>query len=201
MMGPTHRALAVTTATGLSVACNASWDTTAVIVGTAYATAKLPDIDCRSWFPADHRTWTHWLLVTIAMALGLGLIVYGIGQGVAHLAQGPNGAELRHVGREGGLAFGILVGIGALCGTVTHTLADACTISGVPLAGPFNTKDRHLLPAPLRVRVNPAQRNRKGEIKRTRGGSEKRAMSLGEWCWLVGAWSVTGLIVYLGVIA
>lgn len=199
MMGPTHRALAVPVALGAGAALHATMDATAVIALAAWATAKLPDIDCRSWFPADHRTWTHWLLTAILASLGLGLIVYGIGQGVAQLAQGPNGADLRHVSREGGLAFGILVGIGALCGTVTHALADACTISGVPLAGPFDTKDRHLLPEPLRVRVNPAKRNRKGEIKRTRGGSEKRAMSLGEWCWLVGAWSTTGLIVYLGV--
>lgn len=198
-MRQTHHALALPVALGTAAAMKATVDATVVIAAVAWATASLPDIDCRSWFPADHRTWTHWLLVTIAMAIGLGLIVYGIGQGVAHLAQGPNGAELRHVGREGGLAFGILVTIGALCGTVTHTLADACTISGVPLAGPFDKRDRHLLPEPLRVRVNPAQRDRKGEIKRTRGGSEKRAMSLGERCWLLGAWVATGLIIYLGV--
>jgi hypothetical protein len=97
------------------------------------------------------------------------------------------------------LAFGILVTIGALCGTVTHTLADACTISGVPLAGPFDTRDRHLLPEPLRVRVNPAKRDRHGNVKKDRKGNVKRAITAGERCWQLGAWCATALIVYLGV--
>lgn len=202
MMGPTHRALAVTTSTVLCVAAKAPVDSSVIIVGSAWATAKLPDIDCKSWFPAKHRTWTHWLITTILVAVGIGLIIYGIGQGVAALVDGPNGVEIRRTAREGGVLFGVLVGIGTLCGTISHALSDACTDgghSGVPLFGPFSRRGVWLMPEPMRCKVNPVERDRNGEPKKTEGGSEKRSMSAGERCWLIGAWATTYVLITLAL--
>lgn len=217
MMGPTHRALAVTTATGLSVGTNAIWkgsvspDAAGVIIGSAWIWGCLPDqLErwLRKWplrllrIPTDHRTWTHWLLTTVLMGVTVGAIVYGIGQGVAALAAGPNEADLRDVAKGGGYVFGVLIGLGALCGTVSHALADACTdggSTGVPLLGPWKRDGVWLMPKGMRCKVNPAKRDRHGNVKKDRKGNEKRAMSLGEHCWHLGAWAATGLMIYLGV--
>jgi LexA-binding, inner membrane-associated putative hydrolase len=209
MMGSTHRALAVTAATGVSIAANAEPDAAMFIIGAAWTTARLPD-RMEQVFHAKHRTWTHWLLVAILSALTLAAVIFAAGYGLAALAEGRmcNGTDASAQGgcdfaatlAQASAGIAVLVGIGALCGTISHVLSDACTdggSSGVPLLGPFYRQGIWLMPQGLRCLVNPVQRDRHGNPVKDRNGNEQREMSGGERCWQTGAWLATGLIVFL----
>lgn len=190
MHDPTHRIIAVAVGTGVAVSIHSRTGLmgAGVVVWAAWATAMLPDPDAmEKWFRASHRGWTHWLLTTVLSALALGAIVYGIGYaaaaGVAEL-MGPKGRELVDVCLQAAVGMGVLIAIGALCGTVTHTLADACTETGVPLLGPFTRRRMFLMPDGWRCTVGEARLNSDGTKMRDkdnhivytgkRGKGEKR---------------------------
>jgi len=102
-----------------------------ILIGGSVATAKLPDVDCK--LPIRHRgPATHSLLacVVFAAAIAVGVTLAGY----------PG--------------YALLVAGGMGLGVVLHQLADALTISGVPLLWPAVRDDVHLLPAGLRIRTD-----------------------------------------------
>lgn len=193
MLGPTHRALAVTAATGVSVACSAPMLGAAVIITTAWHTACLPDR--LEKLGGRHRTWTHWLLTTILTALLVSGVVFGALYGLSELARdrmpGEAGARFADTIYVNAVGWGVLIALGALCGTVMHTLADACTISGTPLLGPFTRRDLHLMPPGLRTCTGQTVTHPDGTKERTWD------MTGGERNWLLGAWATTVLLLAL----
>lgn len=115
-------------------------------LGAAVLGALLPDLDARqsaiqhelglvgraahsslSWLGVKHRGVLHSGLVTLLVLLGAALLGW----------------------RSGYLDAGLAVGIGYISHVV---IADAMTISGVPLFWPLGRRF-HLLPRPLRVRT------------------------------------------------
>jgi hypothetical protein len=174
-----------------------------VVVGTARGCAMLPDKMEKYLFVKEHRTWTHYLITCLISGVVLGLIVYGLGYGSSELlhsrmcTHGAHHACDRHARGviknvyELGTLGAYLVGMGAMIGAVVHTLADACTLSGTPLLGPFSKKDRHLMPEGMRTRT--------GEIKTTllRGKPEPFQMTAGERRWLIMSYVTTAAILFL----
>lgn len=155
MTARTHRWLSAAGAAAPCAALNASGASTAVIVGTAYLTASAPD-RIEKPLRVDHRTVTHWPLlgVLLAVLVGLGL------SSLPDLIEASTEAEGRFLWLVGPITLGFLVSY------LTHIAADACTIAGVPLMGPFSRRDRWLLPEPLRIRVHETYLDRYGEKKR-----------------------------------
>lgn len=220
MLGPTHRALAVTAATGVSVACSAPLSAAAVIVLAAWTTARLPDRIERIWFWMNRRilrfgphwrrhreNWTHWPTSCALIGAALGAAVYALGLGTAagltDLIESDHGGldrearQLVGIAIQGGAIFGVLVGIGATLGSVQHPLADACTKGGAPLGAPFTRRLMWLMPRGWRVSVGEPLYNPDGTRARDEQGRalRSREMTDGEKRWLRGAWLVTGMLV------
>jgi membrane-bound metal-dependent hydrolase YbcI (DUF457 family) len=129
MMGRTHEVVAVSTALALGQTANVSIVEQGAMIGIAFFTARLPDIDIQFGIP--HRTVTHYAITAVAIGLFF--------MGLAMMTFGP--------------AVGTIALAGFLAGYGSHILADACTLSGVPLFGPFTRRDFHLLPKMLRLRT------------------------------------------------
>lgn len=202
MLKPTHRSLATTTAIGISLAVAPPIVASLSIVATARTCAMLPD-KMEKWFfvgQDKHRTWTHWLITCIISGICLGLIVYGLGYGASEIAQ----SRMCHKGHcdhnargvvtniyQFGIIGAYLVGVGAIIGAVIHSLADACTLSGVPLFGPFTKKKFWLMPEGMRTRT--------GETKTTllRGKPKPFQMTAGERRWLIGSYLFMALLLFL----
>lgn len=216
---PTHRAMAVTMATGVSVAYAAPLSGAALILASAYATAGLSDRMERIWFPITKRlhlgprwrrhreNWTHWPTTCAIVGFLLGAIVYAIWYGAAaglaelmkpdHGPIDPEGRKLIGHTLQGAMLFGGLVAIGAIVGTVQHPLADACTKGGAPLGAPFTRRLMWLMPKAWRVSVGEPLYNEDGTRARDKDGRalRSREMTDGEKRWLRGAWLVTGVLV------
>jgi inner membrane protein len=141
MMGKTHLVIGV--AIGLSTAYVLESDVPHAFALTAFsaAGALLPDVDHpRSmirdflWIPGDilfsqmpHRGITHTFL---AMVVVVGIIYFLL----------P--ASLN------------VIGFAVLLGFFSHLIADVVTPRGLPLLLPFTDRQFHLLPEPLRIKVN-----------------------------------------------
>lgn len=192
MLAPTHRALAVTAATGVSVAASAPLATAVVIAWAAWVTARLPD-RMERWFHAPHRWWTHFLLTTITAGTLFGLLIYGIGwvaaAGLAKLL-GPGSGDVIAVALQAALGMGVLCAIGGIVGATSHTLADACTKSGSPLLWPFIRRPLWLMPEDWRTSTGRVVHD-----PATGMNIRTREMTRGERHWLHGAWIVTGLLI------
>lgn len=123
MTGRTHEAIGVATALGVCATIAPTATQGAVLVGCSFATSRLPDRLELGVLP--HRGPTHWLLTS---ALVIALLT---------LAATTTVQTRPYTG---------IVTAGVAIGYLTHLVADACTVSGVPLYGPFSSRDRHLLP-------------------------------------------------------
>lgn len=130
MMGPTHCAIGAATALGVCALVTPQATDGAIMVGVALGSSKLPDQ--LEIFGLRHRGPTHWLL-TAAMFCGL------VALAAAMIVDTHEYA--------GAIAAGVTIGY------FMHIAADCCTISGVPVLGPFNRADHWLLPRCLRVRT------------------------------------------------
>lgn len=201
MFKPTHRAMAITAAVGGSLALSAQPMAAAVIIISARATAMVPD-KMEKIFGVkmqNHRTWTHWLVTCVLAGIVIGLIVYGIGYGAAELVHsrmhGHDGRHLAHIMRISAYGYGILIGVGAVIGSVMHSLADACTIGGVPLFGPFYKKKVWLMPDGLRCGVGKTQevKDEHGKIKKVKTFE----MTAGEKRWYALSYLATAAILFL----
>lgn len=123
MTGRTHEAIGVATALGVCALTGPTPMQGAVLVGCSFATSRLPD---RLEFGVlPHRGPTHWLLTA-----GLVIVVLTLAASLT--------VDTR--------PFAGTVMAGVACGYLMHLAADCCTVSGVPLYGPFSGRDRHLLP-------------------------------------------------------
>lgn len=128
MMGPTH--VAIGTATALSICAidpPTFWHGFTFVAATTFA-SKLPDQLEMGVLP--HRGPTHWLIVSPLVAFAVGLSAYMISWTQA-------------------LSPWIMAGV--FVGYLMHLAADSCTVSGVPLFGPFSQRDRFLVPKGLRT--------------------------------------------------
>lgn len=123
MTGRTHEAIGVATALGVCALATPSPTQGAVLVGCSFVTSRLPDRLEMGVLP--HRGPTHWLLTA-------GLVIACL----------TFAASLTVDTRP----FAGTVMAGVACGYLMHLAADMCTITGVPLYGPFSGRDRHLLP-------------------------------------------------------
>lgn len=202
MLKPTHRALATTTAVGVAVVTTPPIIAAISFVAVARTCAMLPD-KMEKWFfvgQDNHRTWTHWLITCIISGICLGLIVYGIGYGASEIAESrmclkgrcdSNARDVVTSIYQFGIIGAYLVGAGAIIGAVIHSLADACTLSGVPLFGPFTKRKFWLMPEGMRTRT--------GEIKTTllRGKPKPFQMTAGERNWLLGSYIAMALLLFL----
>jgi membrane-bound metal-dependent hydrolase YbcI (DUF457 family) len=197
MLKPTHQALTMPVTIGVSLAAALPLTAAVPVIIIARSCAMLPDKMERALGVKEHRTWTHWLLTNIIVGVLLGLVVYGIGFGLSELSH----ARMCHHGKHNlcdkharefiknvyqfGILSSFIVGTGITIACVMHSLADACTLSGAPLLGPFTKKDIHLMPEGMRTRT--------GEIKTTllRGKPEPFQMTAGERRWLMSAYLIT----------
>lgn len=197
MFKPTHQAMAITTAVGGSLAMAAPLPAAIVIVVSARYTAMVPDKMEKLFMVkmSNHRTWTHWLLTCVAAGVAIGLIIYGLGYGSSELIRdrmhGHDGRHLAHIIYISGAGYGVLIGIGAVIGSVMHSLADACTIGGVPLLGPFYRKKIWLMPEGLRCGVGKKVEDEDGKMVRT------FYMTPGEKRWYVLSYLTTAAILFL----
>jgi hypothetical protein len=197
MFKPTHQALAVTAATSGAIAMNAPLTGALAIVLIARQCAMIPD-KMEKLFRvkmANHRTWTHWLVTCVAAGIALGFIVYGLGYLVEYLMRprltGPHAHDLIRSVHVASIGAGVLVGVGATIGAVMHSLADACTIGGVPLLGPFYTKKIWLMPDGLRIGVGQKVQDQFGNTIKT------RELTIGEKRWFLLAHATTMFILFL----
>lgn len=129
MTGKTHSLVGLTGAIVVSITADLPLEHAAIVVVGAVVTAKTPDVDIK--IPAlPHRgPATHSLLSTAIFVAAVTLL-----STFAH----PHFPVWL-------IAVGVGVGIGL------HVLADAMTVSGVPLLWPLVRSDVHALPGPLRV--------------------------------------------------
>lgn len=175
MFNETHRQVGRTMGIGVAIALSPPLYGAAVIALTAQATAMVPD-NMEKWFfvrRRNHREWTHWLVVTILFGVILGALIYGIGYGAstwvmdhmhAHTAREyASRRALSNALYQGGYVMGILIGIGAVCGAMSHSLIDACTHGGVPLLGPFSKEKKWLVPLKYRTEVGDKKKEAKGK--------------------------------------
>jgi membrane-bound metal-dependent hydrolase YbcI (DUF457 family) len=131
MMGPTHIAVGAATALGACALTEPTPTHGAILVAAAVVASKLPDQ--LEVFGLRHRGPTHYLLTALVL---IGLV------GVALTFADP---ETR--------PYAGVVAAGVAIGYLMHIAADCCTVSGVPVFGPFSQQDRWLLPRRLRVRT------------------------------------------------
>lgn len=103
-----------------------------------------------------HRGPTHWLVTAVLLCVG---VMYA--------------ANLFNLPAVIWVAFG--------AGYLSHLLADACTVAGVPLLGPLSGRSIRFIPRPLALR--------------TGGVMESVFVSA-----LLGLYIAAGVLVYLGVI-
>lgn len=207
MFKPTHKAMATTVAVGTSIALSPTLLGAAVIVLSARGQCMMPD-KMERWFGVkmdDHRTWTHWLLTAVVASIIIGALVYLAGYGVAELAKErmvnahgtttKDGREFANAALQVGYSFGFLIGLGVLIGAVIHDLADACTVGGVPLLGPFTKKKYWIVPKGMRVYVGElaiVTDPNTGKPKKVR----TRELTKGERVWLMGAHAMTLSILF-----
>lgn len=130
MTGRSHQLIAANAAYFGMLPMQAGVATTASVVLVAVATSRLPDIDFR--LGIKHRTVTHYALTAVLVTAVLGLAV----------------------AMTVGMGAGMIVTLGLIFGYGSHLVSDACTLSGVPLFGPFNRTDVHLLPRGFRLRTD-----------------------------------------------
>ena len=133
MMGATHTLVSVSTTAVVCSLTHQPPETSALLIGGAAMTARLPDIDQRIPFlehrgPVTHSPWAAGLFTLCAIIA------------LAFTPLGP--------------ALAVPLGLGLGAGVLTHQLADALTLSGVPLLWPLRTDDLHLLPSGLRIRTD-----------------------------------------------
>jgi len=194
MLRPTHQAISVTSSVGASIAMSVPLSGAVAIVVVARQAAMLPD-KMEKIFGVkmtNHRTWTHWLLTCFLTGAVLGLMVYGLGYLVEYLMRerltGSHAHEVLRTIHTASIGGGVIVWIGSTIGTVTHSLADACTLSGVPLFGPFTKKKFWLMPDGLRTRTGDLAKAMKGE---------RMIMTAGEKRWFILAHFMTIFILFL----
>lgn len=142
MMGKTHRLVSAGTASVLAAGVGMPAADCAVFVGASWCAAKLPDKlergvawlmpwrwRIRSWRftvkAIEHREMTHWIVTAFAFALVAGADVAIL-------------LDVRSVA--------LLVAAGAVIGWLMHEVADAMTLDGDPLLGPWSERHFHLLP-------------------------------------------------------
>lgn len=155
MMAGTHTLVSVSTTAVLCSLTHQPPETAGILLAGAAATASLPDVDqhiprLEHRGPATHSLWAAGLFTWVAIVA------------LALLPLGPELALPFDLGRVS-LApgdFALPLGLGAGAGVLFHQLADALTLSGVPLLWPLDrdgkggTVDRHLLPPGLRIRTD-----------------------------------------------
>lgn len=129
MSGRCHIALGFATGLGALALTTPQPEHGLALLTATVATSKLPDQLEFGVLP--HRGPTHWLLAWLFVTAGIGILASMVVQTQPY---------------AGSLYAGALLGYG-----VAHIAADCCTVSGVPLWGPFSDRDVHLLPRPLRV--------------------------------------------------
>lgn len=165
MMGDTHAKLGVSGAIVASAAMSLPLPSAAIVCVAAARWSSTPD-SSEERFGVAHRTTTHWLLSCVALAVvPVAVVVLVLTFAAAVIDHGWHASYLpayvQHIpavlhrvdlvahghrwhGTVGeflvGLALivGVLVALGRVIAMVAHTLADACTISGSPLWGPFD---------------------------------------------------------------
>lgn len=138
MMGPTHVAIGSATALGIcAIDPPTFWHGFAFVASSTFA-SKLPDQLEFKVLP--HRGPTHWLIMTPVVAFAIGLAAYMVTWTQA-------------------ISPWIMAGV--FVGYLMHLAADSCTVSGVPLFGPFSRRDRWLVP--LRFRTVTASPRRAPE--------------------------------------
>jgi hypothetical protein len=132
-----------------------------VLTAVAILTSSQPDrVEKRlGW---DHRTKGHYLSTTFAMAL-VPAAVFAVASllGAMFVVDrlGPDSQDLGRSLVGLGFVLAILIGCGRLVGISMHTVADAFTLDGSPLGGPWDrtaggeVRKRHLSPRFMRVRV------------------------------------------------
>lgn len=145
MTGKTHQVIAVTTGLAVGVAVDATLVEHAALVGLAFLTARLPDIDQKLKWRGKrmfkHRTVTHYLFTVLAVSVLLATL--------ASYLVSLFGPEMMAYVTGDQAAMVVFLGFMSGCGS--HSLADACTHSGVPLLGPFIRRDFWILPRPFRM--------------------------------------------------
>lgn len=128
MTGRSHDLVSAATAFAVAQALHLEPEQQVMLVFGAFVTARLPDIDVH--LPMDHRGATHSLLAGACVVLAVAVGVSFVAPAWMWVAGGAVGV-----------------------GYATHLLADAMTLSGVPLGAPFVKRDVHLLPAGFRIRT------------------------------------------------
>ncbi len=141
MMGRTHTAIGTVAALGATQLAHGTVEQEAVMVVAAFLTSGgVLSPDCDVWLPVEHRGPTHWLLTCLVVGASVAVIVYQLAP-----------------------TYALAAGCGVALAWVVHAFADATTVGGVPLLGPFLTDRRgnqrkvRLLPKMLRFRVGHMQ--------------------------------------------
>jgi membrane-bound metal-dependent hydrolase YbcI (DUF457 family) len=132
-MGQTHMLVSGAGAAVIAVATKADIQTAGCLVGGSLATAKLPDIDQRIPFIEHRGPLTHSPYMAVWFTI-LSMVALAFATGSVQLAGD--------------------IGLGLGLGVLLHQMADAMTISGVPLAFPIHSRDLHLLPEGMRIRTD-----------------------------------------------
>lgn len=196
MTGHTHRAVGTCVATGLTVGSGQPPEVCLVVVGVAYMTSRFPDKIERP-LGLDHRTVSHWPLLMLGLAA---LISFAVPLAAVEAAQAV-AAGSTSSGRVERAAepYAALIAVGFAVGTVMHIVGDALTRGGVPLLGPFDRKDRHLLPQPFLIYVHEEVTDMFGRpVRYKRGrmkGQVKKKPSTGDLAYRCAAIIATGVIV------
>lgn len=123
MMGPTHVAIGTTTALGVVAVASPELMHGVILVAAAVGSSKMPDQ--LEVFGLRHRGPTHWLLTATLVCLVVGVVAGMVVQTEPY-------------------AWWILAGVAV--GYGMHIAADCCTVSGVPVLGPFRKRPVWLLP-------------------------------------------------------
>lgn len=154
-----HRMIGAATAVGVSALVGLPLSSLMITVPSAVSSAVLPDRAERGplgLWEIKHRTKTHWISSCILMAL-VPAIIFAISlHELTPLAREHLPHGVVSYLSQGVVMFLILFAIGRLCGCISHTLADATTISGSPLWGPWSKRDIHLFPKWVHMRYDSA---------------------------------------------
>ena len=129
-MGATHSLVALSGAVVIASQTTTDYTHAGLFIGGCVMHAKGPDVDIKLHIPHRGPT-THSLLAVLLYSA----VVYSV---AAHFWP----------------EYALVVGGGVCLGLVLHLLADALTISGVPLLWPVVRGDIHLLPRGWRVRTD-----------------------------------------------
>jgi hypothetical protein len=168
----THRLVGVASATGICsiIAIPISW--WLVVMIASFIGSPWPDhferpmrwiwrktrnrwegrpIEVKLRMLAKHRWWTHWLIISIPVALLTAVFVILIGYLtiLAIIAI----TEVKYEPHISSIAawIGIFIAFGVLIGYVFHSLLDTCTDWGSPIFGPWCEKRIKILPKKLRI--------------------------------------------------